>query len=149
MSLQGAGALRQGNIRAALYPDDEPVRGRGLVDGRKLHVDASLIEADAAKDSGVKGPPELIAALKRAYHASESKLAHTSTSESYQAVNDRIMSRSDPDAAVVRHGGGEASSRKYLKALAAIHRDIVNELPQLVAPKRARSLVPKDTPAAV
>jgi hypothetical protein len=39
---------------------------------------------------------------------------------------------------------------KYLMALAAIQRDIANELPQLrAALKRARSLVPKDTPAAV
>jgi transposase len=80
----------------------------GLVDGRKLHVDASLIEADAAKESVIKGPPELITALKRAYQATESKLSETTTPESYQAVNDRLMSRTDPDAATVRHGGGEA-----------------------------------------
>jgi transposase len=83
----------------------------GLVDGRKLHVDASLIEADASKESVLKGPPELIAALKRAYHATESKLSETTTPESYQAGNDRLMSRSDPDAAVVRHGGGESRLR--------------------------------------
>ncbi len=38
----------------------------GLVDGRKLHLDSSLIQAHAAKESVIKGPPELIAALKRA-----------------------------------------------------------------------------------
>ena len=39
---------------------------------------------------------------------------------------------------------------KYLKALFAIHRDVTNELPQLrAALKRARSLVPRDTPAVV
>ena len=36
----------------------------GLVDGKKLHVDASLIEADAAKESVIKAAPPLIAALK-------------------------------------------------------------------------------------
>jgi transposase len=34
----------------------------GLVDGKKLHVDASLIEADAAKESVIKAAPPLIAA---------------------------------------------------------------------------------------
>lgn len=38
---------------------------------------------------------------------------------------------------------------KYLKALAAIHRDAADELPLLrAALKRARSLVPKNTPPA-
>src|SRR5882724_2833820 len=68
----------------------------GLVDGKKLHVDASLIEADAAKESVIKAAPPLIAALKEAYRATESKLEETSTPESYQAVNDRMMSQSDP-----------------------------------------------------
>ncbi len=83
----------------------------GLVDGKKLHVDASLIEADAAKESVIKGAPQLIAALKRAYAATESKLEETSTPESYQAVNDRMMSQSDPDAALVRQGGGDSRPR--------------------------------------
>jgi transposase len=83
----------------------------GLVDGKKLHVDASLIAADAAKESVIKGTPPLIAALKRAYRATESKLEATSTPESYQSVNDRMMSQSDPDAALVRQGGGDSRPR--------------------------------------
>ncbi len=83
----------------------------GLVDGKKLHADSSLIEADAAKESVMKGPPQLIAALKRAYQATESKLEETSTPESYQSVNDRMMSQSDPDAALVRQGGGDSRPR--------------------------------------
>src|SRR5881392_4271010 len=50
----------------------------GLVDGSKLHVDASFIDANASKESVIKGAPELIAALKRAYCAVESKLEETS-----------------------------------------------------------------------
>jgi transposase len=83
----------------------------GLVDGSKLHVDASLIDADAAKESVIKAAPLLIAALKRAYQATESKLEETSTPESYEAVNDRMMSQSDPDAACVRQGGGQSRPR--------------------------------------
>ena len=83
----------------------------GLVDGSKLHVDSSLVDADAAKESVIKGAPPLIAALKRAYQATESKLEETSTPESYQAVNDRMMSQSDPDAAMVRRGSGDSRPR--------------------------------------
>jgi transposase len=79
----------------------------GLVTGSKLHVDASLIEADASRDSVIKSSPELIAALKRAYSATESKLEISTTPEGYQSVNDRMMSQSDPDAACVRKGSGE------------------------------------------
>src|SRR6266496_441850 len=85
----------------------------GLVDGSKLHVDASLVDADAAKESVIKGTPELITALKRAYRATESKLEESSTPGTYQAVNDRMMSKSDPDAALVRQGGGDSRPRYH------------------------------------
>ena len=74
-------------------------------------MDASLIDANAAKESVIKAPPELIAALKRAYCATESKLEETSTPRAYQAVNDRMMSQSDPDATCVRKGSGESRPR--------------------------------------
>jgi transposase len=83
----------------------------GLVDGKKLHVDASLVDADAAKESVIKAAPPLIAALKRAYQATESKLEESSTPPSYEAVNDRMMSQSDPDAAMARKGGGDSRPR--------------------------------------
>ena len=65
----------------------------GLVGGSKLHIDASLVDADASKESVIKGTPELIAALKQAYRATESKLEDSTTPESYQPVNDRNKSR--------------------------------------------------------
>jgi hypothetical protein len=84
----------------------------GLVDESKLHVDSSLVAADAAKESVIKGAPELIVALKRAYQAVESKLEEeSSTPGSYLAVNDRMMSATDPDAALVRRGSGESRPR--------------------------------------
>ena len=84
----------------------------GLVDGKKLHVDSSLVDANASKESVIKGTPELIAALKRAYQATESKLGEgVTTPESYQAVNERMMSQSDPDAAMVRRGGNDSRPR--------------------------------------
>jgi hypothetical protein len=85
----------------------------GLVNGSKLHVDASFVEADASRESVIKSTPKLIAALKRAYSATESKLEISTTPESYQSVNDRMMSQSDPDAACVRKGGGESRPRYH------------------------------------
>ena len=85
----------------------------GLVDGGKLHVDSSLIDADAAKESVIKGSPELIAALKRAYGATASKLTETTTPEGYEAINDRMMSKTDPDAALVRRGSGDSRPRYH------------------------------------
>jgi transposase len=46
----------------------------GLVDGKKLHFDGSLIDANASKDSVVSGPPELIAALRSAYRETARRL---------------------------------------------------------------------------
>jgi len=48
-----------------------------------------------------------------AERATESKLEDTTTPESYQAVNDRLMSQSDPDAAAVSRGGGDSRPRYH------------------------------------
>jgi transposase len=85
----------------------------GLVDGKKLHVDASLIEANAAKDSVLKGSPEWIAALKRAYQATESKLQETTTPASRVGVNEQMLSTTDPDAGLVRLGSGQSRPRYH------------------------------------
>jgi transposase len=85
----------------------------GLVDGKKIHVDSSLIDANASKGSVVKSCPELIAALKAAYQAQESKLEDTSTPEGYEAINDRMVSLTDPDAALTRKGGDSARPRYH------------------------------------
>jgi len=66
----------------------------------------------------IKAAPHLIAALKQAYRATESKLEEASTPESYEAVNDRMMSQSDPDAACVRQGRGQSRPRyKHHRAI--------------------------------
>jgi len=76
----------------------------GLVSGDKLHVDASLIGANASKDSVVKSSPELIAAYAKAYDAQEKKLNDPADRPGFQAVNDRAISTTDPDAALVSKG---------------------------------------------
>jgi len=83
---------------------------KGLVDGRKVHVDASLVDANASKDSVVKASPELITALKEAYQAQESKLDAPAY---YELVNDRMMSTTDPDAPVTRKNNESARPRYH------------------------------------
>jgi transposase len=92
----------------------------GLVDGKKIHVDASLIEANASKDSVLKGSAEWIAALKRAYQATESKLEDTTTPDSRVAVNDTMLSTTDPDAGLTRMGSGQSRPRYH-------HHRVVDE----------------------
>jgi transposase len=77
----------------------------GLVSGDKLHVDGSLIAANASKDSVVKSSPELIAAYSAAYAAAEKKLNDPADRPCYEAVNDTRISTTDPDAGLARKGG--------------------------------------------
>jgi transposase len=77
----------------------------GLVSGDKLHVDGSLIAANASRDSVVKSSPELIAAYAAAYAAAEKKLNDPADRPCYEAVNDARISTTDPDAGLVRKGG--------------------------------------------
>jgi transposase len=49
----------------------------GLVDGTKVHLDGSLIDADASRDSVVKADAETIARIRAAYGAQERKLDET------------------------------------------------------------------------
>ena len=74
----------------------------GLVDGRKIHLDGSLVDAHASNNSVLHGSPEFIAALKTAYQTTEQKL--DDRSPYYQAKNDGLVSTTDPDATVVRKG---------------------------------------------
>jgi hypothetical protein len=46
----------------------------GLVDGQKIHLDSSLVEANTSKNSILKSSPALITALKPAYGVREQKL---------------------------------------------------------------------------
>ncbi len=48
--------------------------GAGLVDGRLLHVDSTMVKAQAHRDSVVISGPELVSALRDAYQQQEAKL---------------------------------------------------------------------------
>src|SRR5690606_18298999 len=89
----------------------------GLVDGKKIHVDGSLIDADASKDSVVRGPEALIDQLRSAYGAQEEKLTGSPGDPHYKGQNGKLMSTTDPDAPCVRHSkkGGSGDSRPRYK----------------------------------
>ena len=81
----------------------------GLVDGRKLHIDSSLVKADASKDSIHRTSPELVAALRQAYAQEEQKLDEGPS----KGVNATHVSSSDPEATLTRGGGTPVSQLSY------------------------------------
>lgn len=78
----------------------------GLVDGKKIHVDGSLIAAHASNKSIVEGPPELLAALRQAYEEQAAKLEEPEAFPGPE--NATRLSTTDPDAPLVRRPGQPA-----------------------------------------
>jgi transposase len=76
----------------------------GLVEGKKIYVDGSLIAARASRDSVIAGPPELIAALRQAYQEQAAKLAEPVAvpAAALGPVNQTHLSLTDPDAELAR-----------------------------------------------
>ncbi len=92
--------------------------GSGLVDGRKLFCDSSLIEADASLNS-VVDTQGLKRYLNPAYRELEARLEEREEQEEdnddpqdssprQNVVNQRYISTTDSDASVVRKGQGKA-----------------------------------------
>jgi transposase len=78
---------------------------QGLVDGRKLFMDSSLVEADASKNS-ILDTQSLKAQLHRDYAQLEQRLEEIAEERSdrpdYRQTNCRYRSTTDPDAALVK-----------------------------------------------
>jgi len=79
----------------------------GLVDGSKIFIDASLVDADASNKS-VVDTQSLKRYLNKSYHELEKRLDieedPRKESKNYREVNNRYISTTDPDAAIVRVG---------------------------------------------
>lgn len=113
----------------------------GLVEGSKLHMDGSLIAANASRDSVIQSSSELIAALKGAYQAQVAKLNESSTSG--KLVNQTHVSTTDPQAQLAaKKGHPSRPSYKEHRAVDDAHGVItaqittggaVNEDTQLMA----------------
>lgn len=84
--------------------------GSGLVDGRKIFMDSSLIQADASNNS-VVDTKSLKKYLNESYKELERRLEEESEEEGGNkddeggGVNSRYISTTDPDAAIVRTSG--------------------------------------------
>lgn len=84
---------------------------RGLVDGTKIFMDASLIDADASNNS-VVDTHDLKRYLTKGYEELEKRLdERNNPRETSSTVNSRYMSTTDPDASIVRHSGGRSKLR--------------------------------------
>jgi transposase len=76
----------------------------GLVDGKKLFVDASLIEANASNHS-VVDTHSLKRHLNKSYKCLEERLDDLHDQKATPA-NKHHISTTDPDASITRHGAG-------------------------------------------
>lgn len=89
----------------------------GLVDGKKIYVDGSLIAANASIDSVVKGCPELIASLRQVYREQSAKFTESLRvlpgPSPVGPVNETHVSTTDPECELVR--GKHTSSRPSYK----------------------------------
>jgi transposase len=77
----------------------------GLVDGGKLFVDASLIDANASNNS-VVNRHSLKRYLNKRYVELEERLEEKDT-----PANKKHISTTDPDASIIRHGGSKSKVR--------------------------------------
>lgn len=80
----------------------------GLVDNQRLHIDSSLVRANAAGDSVVKASAELIGALRAAYAQQEQKLEERPGGP----VNATHLSTSDPEASLT-HQPNQGTQLRY------------------------------------
>ena len=74
----------------------------GLVDGSKIHLDGSLVDANVSRDSVERE------SLRRVYEDEEKKLTKIEVSKKRKWV-----SRTDPEAVVVKKGKGDTSRARY------------------------------------
>ena len=84
----------------------------GLVDGRKIFCDSSLVDANASNTS-ILDTQNLKHQLHKNYKKLEARLEErsesTDSSRSYEKKNNRYISTTDPDAALVNRGKSKLS----------------------------------------
>ncbi len=128
--LSKARARWGGEVFATLFTRSvEQCVQAGLVDGRLLHADSTIIKANASKESVVKSSPELVEALRKAYQKEEHKLGElpnvvelpaSPAAEAAPApcpnqparqaglVNETHISSTDPEAELARTKAGNS-----------------------------------------
>jgi transposase len=115
----------------------------GLVDGKKIYLDGSLIAANASTDSVVAGSPELIAALRQAYRDQAAKLTEElevlSAPTPLGPANQTHVSMTDPQSELAR--GRSTPSRPSYKH----HRAVDNAHGVITAHVTTGGSVKEDT----
>jgi transposase len=87
-----------------------------LIEGKKLHMDGSLVDADASNNAVVKGCPELIAQLREQLQGEMAKLDEPTDDRAriyYERKNKGLLNTTDPDAAIVRKGKDGRPRARY------------------------------------
>ena len=87
----------------------------GLGGGAKVHLDGSLIDADASRASVGKADAETIARIRAAYGAQEPKLDETKPLSARCETNLKLVSKTDPDAPCVSKGPQSGTARPRYK----------------------------------
>lgn len=81
----------------------------GLVRGEKIHMDGSLVAANASKNSVVKGDEKLITQIREMYQSEVKKLDSLEDlardGKYHETINDKAISMTDPDSALVSKDG--------------------------------------------
>jgi len=95
----------------------------GLVDGTKLFLDASLIDADASNNS-VVDTHNLKKYLTKGYRHLEKRLDDLEVQKSTPA-NSRYISSTDPDASVTRHSSGKSKLRYKTHRVVDPHNEVI------------------------
>ena len=86
----------------------------GLIEGKKIHMDGSLVEANASNNAVLKGCPELIEQIRKQLGAEIEKLDEPKDdrpSQYYEKKNKRLVNKTDPDAAMISNKGKESHAR--------------------------------------
>jgi transposase len=84
----------------------------GLVDGGKIHVDGSLVEANASLKSVKTGAAALMEALRRAYRGEVGKLDDPGAAKE-AACGEVAVSSTDPDATLTRKHAKDPAKLRY------------------------------------
>lgn len=86
----------------------------GLVDGSKIHMDGSFVQANASRDSVKTGPAALIDALRQVYRRETGKLEDPDWEGGATAKTAKTtVSSTDPDATLSRKNAADPARLRY------------------------------------
>jgi transposase len=115
----------------------------GLVDGSKVHVDASVVDADASKNSVASGSPQMVARLKALYAEQEAKLQEV-RDDSRRSSHKR---RPAPSASGSGGGGTGAAAGEAEPAGPAGPQPTPEPNPYRIGPQQLGEVPPQSPPA--